>query len=148
MPTGTMIDATDRKLLVLLQQDARRTVTALGKELHLSRTAVHARLARLEREGVVVSYSAILREPPDAGLSAIVSLRFGLRPCSLVLDQIKSWPEILHGYSTTGPIDAVLIVRVASSGGLSELADRLKTVVGIDTVETTLVLSNFVRGRA
>ena len=137
------MDATDRRLLALLQQNARRSVTALGKELNLSRTAVHARLARLERDGVVLGYAAVLREPSVGGLSAIVSLRFGLRPCNLVLDRINSWPEILQGYSTAGSTDAVLVVRVASAGALSDLADRLRAVPGIDNVETTLVLSSF-----
>jgi DNA-binding Lrp family transcriptional regulator len=103
------LDVADRKLLLLLQENARRSVAALGRELNLSRTAVQARLARLERDGVVAGYTAVLRTPAVDGVSALISLRFGVRPCSLVLDRIRSWPEILHGYSIAGPVDAVLV---------------------------------------
>lgn len=137
------LDSTDRRLLILLQENARRSVATLGRELNLSRTAVHARLARLERDGVVTGYTAILRPAAVNGVSAIVSIKLSTRPCSLVLERIKSWPEILHGYSTAGPIDAILVVRAPSTSGLSSLADRLGAVPGIEAVETTLILGSF-----
>jgi DNA-binding Lrp family transcriptional regulator len=137
------LDATDRRLISLLQENARRSVAELGRMLNLSRTAVQARLARLERDGVVVGYTAILRKPAADGVSALLSLRFDVRPCSLVLDQIKSWPEILTGYSTAGPIDAVLVVRVSSTSALSSLTDKLATVPGIEGVETTVIVDSF-----
>lgn len=137
------LDATDRKLLLLLQENARRSVATLGREVNLSRTAVQARLARLERDGVVAGYTAIIRAPPVHGVSALVSLRFGIRPCNLVLDRIRSWPEILDGYSTAGPIDAVLVVRVLSASALSSLTDRLSAVYGVEAVETTLIMDRF-----
>jgi DNA-binding Lrp family transcriptional regulator len=137
------LDATDRKLLFSLQENARRSVTELGRVLNLSRTAVQARLARLERDGVIVGYTAILRTPAVNGLSALLSLRFDVRPCSLVLDRIRSWPEILHGYSTAGPTDAVLVVRVSSTSALSSLTDKLAAVPGVKVVETTLIIDSF-----
>lgn len=143
MPAELVLDPTDRKLLGLLRQNARRSVTALGKELNLSRTAVHARLARLERDGVIAGYVAVLHQPPVNGVSAVVSLRFAVRPCSLVFDRISAWPEIRHGYSTAGPIDAVLVVQLASTAALSDFADRLRAVPGVDAVETTVVLGEF-----
>lgn len=141
--TPVEIDATDRRLIALLQENARRSVADLGRAINLSRTAVHARLARLERDGPIVGYTAVLRQPATDGVAALVSLRLGVRPCSLVLDRIRSWPEITTGYSTAGPVDAVLVVEAPSLTALSDLTDRLGAVPGVDAVEATVIMDVF-----
>lgn len=144
MTKRSVLDSIDEQLVGLLRENARRTTTALSKELNLSRTAVQARLARLERARVILGYTAVLGARTSTEISAIVSLRLGERPCRQVLDRIAKWPEIVHGYSVAGPLDAVLVVKASSSAALSALADRLGSVPGIVAVETTLVLETFV----
>jgi len=68
------LDDTDHRLLTLLQANARRSATALAKELSLSRTAVQARIVRLEREGVITAYVPVLGKPLNNGLQAVVTL--------------------------------------------------------------------------
>lgn len=136
-------DSTDRELLKLLQQDARRSITELGKTVHLSRTAVQARLARLERDGIIVGYTAILGKPVSDNIAAMIALRFDHAPCKSVIDQIKDWQEIVQGYSVAGPLDAMLVVQVGSTDQLSDLAERLRAVPEIDEVEVTLILKSF-----
>lgn len=143
MTIKNALDAVDRKLLRLVQENARRPTAALAKDLGLSRTAVQARLARLERDRVIVGYSAVVATPGGEGLMAMVSLRLGVRPCRLVLDQLRTWPEIAQGYSVSGSVDAFLIVKVASPAELSALADRLQAVNGVDEVETAVILDTF-----
>lgn len=143
MKVTDVVDATDRRLLLLLQQDARRSVTELGRELNLSRTAVHARMSRLEKDGVIARYAAILREPALDGISAIVALHLSVKPCRPVLEEIKDWPEIVDGYSVAGPVDAMLIVRAGSTKALSKLTDRLRAVTDISDVEVTVILDHF-----
>ena len=53
-------DATDRNLIALLQANARESTAHLARQLGIARTTVVARLARLERDGVVVGYTARL----------------------------------------------------------------------------------------
>ena len=49
--TKVSVDATDRKLIALLRQDARQPITSLAQAIGLSRASVYARLERLERDG-------------------------------------------------------------------------------------------------
>ena len=56
----TTLDATDRKLLALLAEDATRTYAELGRLLHLSAPAVHERAKRLKQDGVVKATVAAL----------------------------------------------------------------------------------------
>ena len=139
--TVKRLDEIDQRLIALLRRDARRTTAALARDLNLSRTAVQARIARLERDGIILGYATTVAPDAVAGVLALVTLSITVRPCGLVIDRLSSWPEIERIYSIAGDRDAVLIVSVASPQALSALADRLEAVEGIGAVETTVVLS-------
>ncbi|HVF53003.1 MAG TPA: Lrp/AsnC family transcriptional regulator, partial [Actinomycetota bacterium] len=60
MATGPSVDAIDRHILRLLRQDGRMPHAAIAKEVGLSGPAVHERVRKLERSGVIAGYTAIL----------------------------------------------------------------------------------------
>ncbi len=135
-------DATDEKLVALLSENARMTLTALAQKLALSRTAVQARMARLERDRVIVGYRAVLgaRSDLQEGLGAILTLTFSQRPCSPVVRTFRHWPEITHYYSVTGSQDGFMVVRVADAQDLSRLVDRLSGIEGVASVSSAVIL--------
>lgn len=133
-------DAIDEKLIALLRQDARMSVTALARAVALSRTAVQARVARLERDGVIIGYRAVLGERTDNSLRAVLSVTFSQRPCSPVVAKFRRWPEITNYYSVTGPVDAFMVVRVKNAQELSSFVDRLSTVPGVGRVASSVML--------
>jgi DNA-binding Lrp family transcriptional regulator len=138
---GGVRDAIDERLVALLCDNARITLTALARELSLSRTAVQARMARLERDRVIVGYRAVLGERrDDESLGAVLSITFRQRPCAPVVEKFRHWPEIAHYYSVTGPQDAYVVVKVASALSLSQLVDRLSALDGVAEVRSAVVL--------
>ncbi|WP_294236582.1 Lrp/AsnC family transcriptional regulator [uncultured Sphingomonas sp.] len=139
--TGKRLEDIDQKLVALLQQNARKATASLARDLNLSRTAVQARIARLERDGIILGYTAMIAPDAVQRLSALVTLSLTVRPCALVIDPLASWPEINRIYSIAGERDAVLVVSVESPHALSELADRLQSIEGVGSVETTVILS-------
>ena len=143
---GGLRDSVDERLVTLLRRNARMTLTALAQELALSRTAVQARMARLERDKVIVGYQAILGERGDAGadegLGAVLSITFSQRPCLPVVQKFRHWPEIDHYYSVTGPNDAFVVVRVANAPALAQLVDRLSGLDGVAEVRSAVVLKD------
>ena len=54
-------DAIDRQLIALLQANARETTTALANMLGVARTTIQERMARLESNGTIIGYSAIVQ---------------------------------------------------------------------------------------
>lgn len=138
--TGGVRDAIDEKLVALLSADARMTLTALARALALSRTAVQARMARLERDRVILGYRAVVAERDEETLQAVLTLTFSRRPCLPVVRTFRHWPEIREYFSVTGPNDAVLIVRVGDAHALSALVDRLSAVAGVASVQSAVVL--------
>ncbi|MBU1376810.1 MAG: Lrp/AsnC family transcriptional regulator [Alphaproteobacteria bacterium] len=139
---GGVRDAVDERLVSLLCRNARMTLTALAQELALSRTAVQARMARLERDKVIVGYRAIIGRAggEDEGLGAVLSLTFSQRPCRPVVETFRHWPEITNYYSVTGPDDAFVVVRVDDASALSQLVDRLSATAGVASVRCSVVL--------
>ncbi len=134
-------DALDEKLIALLCQNARMSLTALSQAVALSRTAVQARIARLERDKVITGYSAVLARPlDDNGLGAMLSITFSQRPCAPVVAKFRHWPEIRQYYSVTGPIDAYMVVQVKGAQALSALIDRLSGLPGIGNVQSAVML--------
>lgn len=141
------LDAIDRKLLALLGADARASFTALARAAGLSRTAIQERMARLERDGVVLGYTVRLADRLKAPATrAMLSLRILTRPCSAVLDRFRNWPEIVACYSLAGPVDAMLIVETQDAPSLSLLVDRLSAVPGVGEIETAPILAQSIRG--
>ena len=135
------LDAIDERLISLLSQNARMTLTGLSQSISLSRTAVQARIARLEREKVILGYRAMIREDPrEEGLGAILSIVFSQRPCRPVVAKFKHWPEIVQYYSVTGPVDAFVVVRVKNAELLAELVDRFSALQGIASASSAVML--------
>ena len=142
-------DEIDEKLIALLRRNARLSVTALAQRVALSRTAVQARIARLERDKVIVGYHAVMGEDraghDDGSLSAVLSIVFSQRPCFPVVEKFRDWPEITHYYSVTGPLDAYAVVKVKNALALSGLVDRLSALPGVGAVHSAVVLKTDVR---
>lgn len=136
-------DTIDEKLVTLLRQNARTSVAALSKAVNLSRTAVQARIARLERDRVITGYQAVLGDAgTDDQLGAVLSITFSVHPCAPVVARFRSWPEVRHHYSVTGPIDAYVLVRAANSAALSELVARFSALEGIASVSSAVILKS------
>jgi DNA-binding Lrp family transcriptional regulator len=134
-------DAIDERLIALLRKNARMTLTALAQAVSLSRTAVQARIARLERDKVILGYRAVIGEGlDDDGLGAMVSITFSQRPCHPVVARFRHWPEIVRYYSVTGPVDAYVQVRVKHAQALAELVDRFSALPGVASASSAVML--------
>jgi Lrp/AsnC family transcriptional regulator, leucine-responsive regulatory protein len=134
-------DAIDDKLIALLRRNARMTLTALSSAVSLSRTAVQARIARLEREGVIVGYQAILGDTRSkATVGAVLSITFSQRPCAPVVAKFRHWPEIEAYYSVTGPIDAYMVVQVDTTQALAGLVHKLSATPGVAMVYSAVII--------
>ncbi|HEX8193038.1 MAG TPA: Lrp/AsnC family transcriptional regulator [Allosphingosinicella sp.] len=142
------LDATDEKLLALLERDARRPVVALAKAVGLSRSAVQERLARLEESGAIAAYTIVRGEDKSAAVSAVLLMRIATRPCEAVLRRFADWPEIKALWSVAGPtVDAILAVEAADGESLGDFRERLAAVPGVAEVVTAPVLRTVVNRR-
>jgi len=126
MKSAEDLDPVDRRILETLSENARISMSDLGRRVHLSRPAVQARVARLEESGTIRGYHADVRLPVEAeGHRAILLATIGVRPCAPALAYLRGQPEVRQLWSIAGPHDAVIEVVAADAAALSAFTDRL-----------------------
>ncbi len=111
-----MIDAIDKRILRILETDGRLANTALAQRVGLSESACLRRVQALERQGVIVSYRAVLdRSKLDGGMKAYVAVGLARH---LKSDQeaferaMNAAPEVLECHNVSGAIEYLLLVEV------------------------------------
>ncbi|MFI6908636.1 Lrp/AsnC family transcriptional regulator [Nonomuraea sp. NPDC050394] len=132
----------DRRIVTLLAQDGRMSFTDLARETGLSVSAVHQRVRRLEKRGIVRGYAAVIdHDAIGLPLTAFVSIK-PIDPAAP--DDAPDRLAHLHGieacHSVAGDESYILKVRVASPVGLEELLQQIRAAANVST-RTTVVLS-------
>lgn len=133
----------DCKLVQILQMNGRKPTAAIARELNVSRTAVQARIARLEKDGVIVGYALEIAPHAGGNVAAIVTLKFNVHPCSLALAVVLLWPGVLRVLFVAGEADAILVVSVVTLQPLAELSDWLLAIDGRCAAETNITLAEY-----
>lgn len=113
-----VLDQTDKKLLRLLQQDAKQTTKELSLQLGLSNTAVYERIRKLEREGVIRQYTALLdREKINRAFVVFCHIRLTQHTKENVREfekQVVTLEEVQECYHVSGDYDYILKIHVAN----------------------------------
>ncbi len=109
MATQEILDDTDIKILKILQQNSRLTVKELAAKIHLSPSPTFERQKRLEREGYIQRYSAVV-DPHKLGNHVIVlcNIRLKQHTHDLIqqfMDTVQTIDQITECYNTTGDYD-------------------------------------------
>jgi Lrp/AsnC family leucine-responsive transcriptional regulator len=134
------LDKKDRLIIEALQQDARQSLSALGKRIGLSQPAVSERVKKLEDLGVICGYSArIDLRTIGLRLQAIVRVRTTHQHIQSYVSLFESIPEVLDVVRVTGDDCFVVRCAFAEPEDLERVVDAL-AVHG--SVTTALVLSH------
>src|SRR5438105_14387347 len=98
------MDAIDRSIVALLRENARRSFQEMGRHVHLSAPAVKRRVDRLERDGVILGYTAIVN-PPVFGwhAEAFVDLFCdGKMPGEAIKRAVEDEPRVVAAHTVAG----------------------------------------------
>jgi len=139
------IDRIDRAMLAALQQDGRMPVAKLVERVGLSETPCARRLKRLESEGYIDGYRAVLsRKALQLGVVAFAQVRFSVHDRALsdrFEREIQGIPRIVSCHNISGTADYLLqiIARDLDEYGVF-MRDILRTLPGVTAVESMLSL--------
>jgi Lrp/AsnC family transcriptional regulator, leucine-responsive regulatory protein len=139
------LDRTDLRLLELLQGSGRITNAELAERVNLSASACLRRVQRLESNGVIAGYRALLSAPAlGLGLSAFVRLQLRHHDADAVRrfgEEVQHWPEVVACHALSGDMDYLLQVSVADLEHFSRfLLDTLLASAAVADVNTSFVL--------
>jgi Lrp/AsnC family transcriptional regulator, leucine-responsive regulatory protein len=106
------IDATDQAIIDILSRNARISVSDIARKVNKSRTAVVARITRMEDEGFILGYRVLLSEQAavaSRNQAYLIIKHTGGADCADIWRKISHFKSILEGHSVFGEYD--LIVR-------------------------------------
>jgi len=151
VPDSPAIDAADRKILRVIQEDARRSAESIGTDIGLSASAVQRRIARLRDDGVITAEVAIV-DPKSLGrsLTMIVDVEVE-RERPELMAVLKRWiaaePAIQEAWYVTGDGDFVLIVCMRDVEDYDALMQKLVAEnANVRRFRTRVALSTLKRG--
>lgn len=142
----TKLDDTDVRLLKLLQRDAKANTKEICELLSLSKTPVYERIHRLEKEGVIKGYTAII-DHAKVGLPLIVFCNVSLavhddEHIRRFKHDIARIDEVMECYSTGGFYDFLLKVVLKDLDEYNTFVfEKLTKVHGIVKMQSSFVLS-------
>ena len=147
-PTHT-IDKLDKAILRRLQANGRETYDVIGEQVGLSPSAVLRRVKRLEENGVIDRYVALVQpESVGLGLTAYINVRLEKytetskrNPMDLFRASVQTWPEVVECVSLTGEMDYLLRVVVADMQHYSRfIMDTLLKHPSVRDCKTSFVM--------
>jgi len=138
------MDAIDRKILTVLQEDASLSVAEIGNKVGLSSTPCWKRIQRLEADGVIQKRVALVdQDRIGLGISVFVSVETG--------DHSQEWlerfgktvgamPEVMEFYRMAGDVDYMLRVVVPDVAGYDAFYKRLIAAVPLKNVTSRFAM--------
>ncbi|AWK89806.1 Lrp/AsnC family transcriptional regulator [Azospirillum thermophilum] len=136
------MDQLDEKLITLLRHDGRRSISDLAVELGVSRATVRSRMERLERSGVIIGYTVILRaDTVEAPVRGIMLIEVEGHSADRAVKALSGFPEVLEIHSTNGRWDLIVELSAGSLPELDSVLRRIRLIPGITSSETNLLLA-------
>nr|WP_321450516.1 Lrp/AsnC family transcriptional regulator [uncultured Carboxylicivirga sp.] len=149
--SAVILDSTDKKLIMLLQKDAKMTTKQLAHRLNLTTTPVFERIKRLERTGIIEKYVAIInKEKVGKRLVAFCNVSLKEHSHDMIRDfesSIVQLPEVLECHHIAGMFDYTLKVITEDMESYHHFVyNKLASVNNIGNVQSSFVIHEIKSG--
>jgi len=144
LPQGWAMDAIDRKILTVLQEDASLSVAEIGARVGLSSTPCWKRIQRMETDGVILKRVALAdQDKLGLGITVFVSIETGDHSHAWLTrfaEVVQAMPDVMEFYRMAGDIDYMLRVVVADIAGYDAFYKRLIATVPLKNVTSRFAM--------
>ncbi len=140
------MDKTDRSILNLLQKDGKITIKEIAERLNLTTTPIFERVKKLEREGIIKSYKAIV-DRKKAGLQLMVfcNVTLNLHQTDYLKKfekDIQQFPEVTECYHVAGMFDYLVKIYAEDMEHYQYfLSNKLASLDNISKVQSSFVMT-------
>lgn len=136
------LNETDVKILQGLLEDARFSSRQIAKRVGVSVGTVLARIKKMERGGIIKSYSALLdHEKLGYELTVVTEITVSKGRLLETEKEIAKIPNVCSVYDVTGLTDAVIIAKFKGRADLGQFTKRLLALPYIERTNTHVVLN-------
>jgi DNA-binding Lrp family transcriptional regulator len=135
------LDEIDRRLLNLLQENAKVPYAELARRLGISSSGVHKRVRRLADEGVIKKFVAVI-DPQISGkrLKAFIGISTEPGTCGEVITKLSKRPEVLEIHEVAGEHDLFVKIITEDTMKLNEILHEMDRIPGVSSSRTLVVL--------
>lgn len=154
------MDKFDQLILQQLQQNARISVSELASLVHLSRSAVTARIKKLEQQGIIAGYQVLVgaakktaqntaiaqgsaQDTAQDLVRAYLAVQHTAASCQQLVPLLQQIPEVKSCHGISGEIDLMLYLETSSVSRLHQIREQLDALPLVSQVRTHLVLSEW-----
>ncbi len=140
------LDKTDKSILSILQEDGRITTKELAQKLHLTNTPVYERVKKLEKQGIIKHYAALL-DPEKIERNMVIFLMVSLERHSKDVveeykSQVLSFTEVMEFYYISGNFDSLLKLMVKDMDQFKTfIEEKLSKIKHIRQFQSVFVIS-------
>ena len=144
------LDDIDEKLLLLLQEDSKTNISELTQELNITKTPIYERIRKLERDGVIDKYVAVInKEKVDSSMVVFCSVSLESQRLSEInafSNEITKLPEVIECYLMGGSNDFLIKVVVKDLNAYHQFsAGKLAALNNVRLIKSTFVLNEVKR---
>jgi|TARA_B100001079_G_scaffold84678_1_gene72819 DNA-binding Lrp family transcriptional regulator len=136
------LDDIDKKIIKVLENDARTSLRKISELVDVSLGTVSNRVKRMEKNGVIRGYSVIL-DPDKIGweLNVVIGLRIQKGRLIEIQERIAKDSRVHGVYDVTGDFDSMVIARAKNRKDLDDLSKNVLSIDGVERSITHLVLN-------
>lgn len=139
-----VLDAIDRRILAVLQEDATVAIADIGERAGVSQTACWKRIKRLERDGVIARRVAVLdRDKLGLGVTVIVAVRTAHHSdewLQTFAEGVSRIPEVVEFYRMSGDIDYLLKIVARDIADYDRIYRKLTKVAPLHDVSSSFAM--------
>lgn len=134
------MDATDYRIIQLLLEDGRIPMKELSQKVALSAPAVAERVKRLEEEGIITGYKAVVDyEKLGKKINVLINVGMNIQKNERFMEFIKTEDSIIECHHVTGPYCKILKARLEDIANLEKLIGKIQR---FGDTETFIILSS------
>ncbi|MEM3703968.1 MAG: Lrp/AsnC family transcriptional regulator, partial [Candidatus Bathyarchaeia archaeon] len=141
------LDSTDKKILEILQEDARQTYTTIGKRLGVAHSTVYDRIKRMEQYGVIKKYTTLIdaEKTGAKNITAIMTIYTDPKESERVAEKLCEVPQVLEVYtSLSEELQIIAKVIAENQENLHEfIAKSVAPLPGVLRIRTSIVTKKF-----
>ena len=136
MKSPFVLDDLDKKLLTVLQSEARTSASEISRQTGHNENTIRYRIERLRKNGVIKEFTALLN-PRMIGLPVAAIMMINTEPNALkkVFDDLAKLEETKHILQATGKHDLIVVAHYKSLSAMNEASQRIKALRGVKEAE-------------
>jgi DNA-binding Lrp family transcriptional regulator len=136
------LDPIDQKLIAALRRDGRASTAELARLVGRSRTTVQARIERLERDGVIIGYTARLAPEREQGaVRAHIMIKVEPKKEAAVGAALRTIDEVRVLHTVAGVFDMIVVAAADTVAQIETVIDRIGNLEGVERTTSSIILS-------